>query len=55
MAVPIIAIVEGIKLLFQSVIALAKIAGMTEENTEEIFRASWQKLKERDPAELPDV
>lgn len=55
MAIPVVVIVEGIKVLFQGIIALAKVAGMTEENTKEIFDDSWEKLKNQDPADLSDL
>ena len=55
MSASIVVIIEGIKVLIQSAVALAKAAGMTKENTKEIFEASWDKLKDRDPADLPDV
>ena len=47
-------IMELAKLATQLAIQLAMMAYMTEEEINDLFAVEYAKLKERDPADLPD-
>ena len=49
-----ILVIEMAKLATQLAIQLAIIAQMTEDEINDLFAVEYVKLKERDPADLPD-
>jgi len=50
-----VAMCEIAKLLIQLSTRVAYTSGLTEQEIDKVFKATFENLKERDPSELQDV
>ena len=48
-------VMELVKIAVQATASFARLSGVTEEELKTMFDESFQCLKDRDPAKLPDI